>query len=181
MQKIPLSKIDPKCFVQKGFDERGCYGCSCDDSCCKFGADFDKAAFDLVVAHRSVVEPLVGRKVELCFKKQFSGDCEYLGGDAIKSVKGENGFCVFHNKEGKGCILYGLVSAKGLDRRIIPSICRLFPLSWGGGKLVVYDSYKGHIPADCNCLDPTNLTTKSIWETQKDEIEDIFAIDKVTK
>lgn len=176
--KIKISRISKKCYEQKGFDEKGCYGCKCKDSCCRFGADFDQEAYDLVLANRQVIEKNIGQKIETCFETRPSGDPEYLGKNSIRSKKNESGFCVFHAKSGKGCILYKLVlSGEIANRRIIPSICRLFPLTWNNGVLQVYDEQENStIPADCNCLEKSNNTTKNILETQKHELDDIFEL-----
>jgi len=174
--KIKISKISKKCYSQKGFDDRGCYGSSCGDSCCKYGADFDKAAYDLVMRHREAIEPLIDKNIEECFHPRFESDSEYLGGRAVRSLKDNSGFCVFHSKTGKGCVLYSLVNSGDVSKRIIPSICRLFPLSWGDGELVVCD--RGDMPDDCNCNELQNNTARILLETQKHEIEDIFDVDE---
>ncbi len=177
--KIKISEVSKRAISQKGFDEKGCFGCKCKDSCCRFGADFDKEAYDLVVLNKNLIEPLVNRKIEDCFEKKWSSDKEFLGNDSIRSVKNDQDFCIFHNTKGKGCMLYHLVNTQKIDRRMVPSICRLFPLSWNKRKLIVADEEKGSvIPDDCNCVDPENTTSKSIIETQKKEIEDIFEIEK---
>jgi len=78
----------------------------------------------------------------------------------------------------KGCVLYKLVEGGKAKRRIIPSICRLYPLSWGGGKIYFEDA----IEPDCRCLHRDNSSSKSIFETQIKEIKDIFKIsDKCKK
>lgn len=179
--KIKISKISSQCFQQKGFDERSCFGCGCNDSCCKFGADFDKESYDLVVAHRELIEPLIARRIEDCFDQCFSNDEEFLGANSIRSVIGETGFCSFHNRTGKGCVLYQLVYANGITRRILPSICKLFPLSWRKGELLYYteigDDNMPALPADCNCADAGNQTLRTILLTQANEINDLFEID----
>ncbi len=176
--KIKISKISKKCFLQKGFDDKGCYGCKCDDSCCKYGADFDQESFNLIIQNKDMLEKIIGKNINDCFEKTFSKDSEYLGNNSIRSIKGENGFCVFHNKKSKGCILYHLVQSGEIsNRKIIPSICRLFPLTWDNGKLKVYNEQENCIiPIDCNCIDPENVTKRNILETQKPEINDIFDI-----
>lgn len=180
--KIKITKISEKCFQQKGFDERGCYGCNCNDSCCRYGADFDKEAYELVLKNKDLIEPLIENKIENCFEKQFSNKPDFLGNNSIRSLRGSHGFCIFHNKIGKGCTLYKLVNEKGLSKRILPSICKLFPLSWEDGKLVHYTELKDdnmlNIPTDCNCLDIENKTDKTIFKTQKVEIDDIFELEE---
>lgn len=175
--KIKINTISDRCLKQKGFDERGCFDCACPDSCCKFGADFDAEAYELVIAHSSAIEPLIGRKVSDCFGKKWHHDPEYLGGKMIRSRKGPDGFCAFHNPSGKGCILYKLAMEKKAAKRIIPSICRVFPLTWDNGKLVVYDEHgNGAIPRACNCVEAANKTLKTVLHTRQEEFEDIFGL-----
>jgi hypothetical protein len=179
--KIPLTQISPNCHTQKGFDSRGCYNSNCQDLCCKcliedkFGADFDKESYELVIKHKDLIQPLVNRPIETCFDTKFSGDKHFRGNNSIRSLKGENDYCVFHKKDKKGCILYDLVLNSDIDLRIIPSICRLFPLTWDKHTLIVYNEQKdSFIPKDCNCSDSTNTTSKTLLETQKSAIADIF-------
>ena len=164
--KININKISNECNNQKGFDSIGCYGCNCDDSCCKYGADFDKSSYELVIKFRHLI------KMDNLFETDFTGDMEFLGNDSVRSLVSD-GYCVFHKQEGKGCILYEIVNQnKEIDRMIIPSICRLFPLTWNNGELNISDN----IPTDCNCLDIHNKTTKKILQTQKNELLNIMDI-----
>ena len=157
-----------------------CYGCKCNDSCCKYGADFDKKSYDLIKKHKILVEDRINININDCFDNVFSGDMEFIGGNSIRSLVGADGYCVFHNKNGKGCILYEIVNNnKHISKILIPSICRLFPLSWENVKLIVYTEQRDSIiPIDCNCLDINNKTTKNILETQKNELIDIIEIQR---
>jgi hypothetical protein len=76
--------------------------------------------------------------------------------------------------------LYQLVQSEKIkNKRIIPSICRLFPLTWDNKELKVYDEQQGCIiPTDCNCIESSNKTKDNIFETQKQEINDIFDINE---
>ncbi len=153
----------------------GCIGSNCSDACCKYGADFDRAAFELVFKHREQVESLTGLTVEHCFENEWSGEVDYLGGDSIRSKVGPSGYCVFHTPEGKGCILYKLVMTADVSRRVLPSVCRLYPLTWGGGELAVYnESGEDIIEPDCVCLNPDKSSSCNLLVTQKHEIDDIF-------
>jgi len=176
MAKIKISSISEQCHVQKGFGQDGCLGSNCDDACCRYGADFDRAAFDLVFSHRELVESLTEIKLEYCFEDEWSGYRDYLGGDSIRSNVGPGGYCVFHAPEGKGCVLYKLVFNHQVSRRILPSVCRLYPLTWDGGELAVYnESDDGDIiEPGCVCLDPDKSSASNLLVTQKHEIADIF-------
>ncbi len=175
--KIKISKVSKKCYLQKGFDGRGCYGCACCDVCCQYGADFDKVSYDLIVQNRDMLEPLLEQTIEQCFEDHFSNDPEFLGKNSIRSLTGANGFCAFHKKNGKGCILYELANENKVEKKIIPSICRMFPISWKNGKLIVYDEQENIcIPDTCNCSEIENITSQTIWDTQKNSIVEIFDI-----
>ncbi len=174
MDKIKISKIAEEVHALRGFDEQGCLGSPCGDICCEHGADVDREAFDLILKHKDKIEYLNNIKFEDFFEGEWSGDSDFLGGNSIRSKVGASGRCIFRVPDNKGCILFKLVMQEGLPRRIIPSICRLFPLTWDNGLLEYYD--KGNIPITCNCLEIENTTTKSVFETQQDAIEDIFEI-----
>ncbi len=183
MEKIKITEMSEKCRLQKGFGQGGCLGSSCDDACCRHGADFDKAAHDLVFKHRELVEASTGLASERCFEDEWSGEKDYLGGDSIRSLVSRSGYCAFHSPTGKGCVLYELVFEKGVNRRIVPSVCRLYPLTWGGGELSVYDEGEDgdDIEKNCVCLDPSMCSSKSIFATQAREIKDIFDLSAVEK
>lgn len=174
VKKIVIKKISKKVFTQKGFDERGCYGCDCKDLCCRHGCDVDFRCFEEIFKNRRIIEKALGKKLEDCFEKRIYNSREYLGGKVARSKKLETGFCAFHNKEGKGCVLYKLVSKKKISRVSVPSICRLFPISWGDDTLYLYNEEDGSIPKSCNIFEKQNKTKKSIFETQEKEIKDIF-------
>ena len=169
MKKIPLKDIDSEALSFRGIDGHGCIRTECDDECCKFGADVDKESYDLILKHRELIEEAIGVRIEKCFKKRWMDDSHYLGGNAVESRVGARGFCMFHAAEGKGCVLYKLVDEEDLPRRLIPSICRLYPLTWEDGVLIVADA----VHASCNCL-KKDAFAKSILATQWREVEDIF-------
>ncbi len=170
MKKIKIESIDPAVFSFRGFDHIGCHKSCCDDDCCVHGADFDKESYELVHKYKDVIEPMIGVKVEDCFTHSWEEDEDFLGGDATESVV-RNGFCAFHNPKGKGCVLYDLIENKGLPRRLVPSICRLYPLTWGGGELLLADDFY----PKCNCLHK-NSSNKNLIETEWEEIECIFEL-----
>jgi hypothetical protein len=169
MKKIPVDSIDEKVHGFRGIDKEGCFRTQCDDECCKYGADVDKESYDLIVENRDLIEKEIGVKIEACFKKKWLNDEYYLGGNARQTRVGENGFCMMHMPKGKGCALYKLVHEKNLPRRMIPSICRLYPLTWMEEKLYISDD----IHPTCNCMKKDGFS-ENILMTQKKEVEDIF-------
>ncbi len=172
MKKIHITGIDESVYLFRGIDKTGCFHTKCNDECCRHGADVDRESYDLIFKYREVIEKEIGCRLESCFKKRWLNDEHYLGGNAIESRVGVSGFCMFHAAEGKGCALYKLVREKDLPRRLIPSICRLYPLTWSARKLIVTDE----IYPSCNCM-KRDAFADSILTTQKREVEDIFRID----
>jgi len=187
MEKIKINKISAKAKKQKGFSEgpfAGCLNCPCGPdrtggACCKYGCDVDKESFDLIYKNRDLIEPVIERKFEDCFDNEWMKG-NYLGGSGVGSlVREEDGFCIFHKKGAKGCWLVDLVIRKGLPRRLIPTICRIYPLTWTdeGELILVDDGGEDEIEPGCDCNSVENKTDKNILETQKEELEDIFDIE----
>jgi hypothetical protein len=174
MNKIRITEISAEVYAHKGFDEQGCMGSPCRDICCEYGADVDKEAYDLIWEHREEIERISNARFEEFFEPDWSGDRDFLGGNSIRSKVGSAGCCIFRLPEQKGCILFKLAAEERLPRRIIPSICRLFPLTWNNEALEYYE--KENIPVTCNCLELRNRTERTVFETQQEAIEDIFEI-----
>ncbi len=174
--KITITDISDDVLKKKGFDHKGCYGCSCNDSCCRYGCEVDKESYDLIFQNRKIIEKSIGIKLEECFEKEWSDDDEYLGNNSV-DTKTFKGYCAFKLKDKKGCILFELVSKNKVSRRIIPSICRLYPLTWGNGKLTITDDREKH----CNYLQKDNKSKKTVLETQMEHVKDIFHIEGKAK
>ncbi|TFG63511.1 MAG: hypothetical protein E4H36_05415 [Spirochaetales bacterium] len=176
MNKIYIHTIPQQLNTRKGFSSRGCMGTSCEDSCCRFGCDVDRESYDLMHLHRLQLEKLTETSLEESFES-WSGDTEYLGSDSIRSRVGASGYCVFHNPLGKGCVLYMLARTGGVSKRIVPSICRLFPLTWQRGVLF-FSGERGEdvIPENCDCCLLAEDQRKTALETQAEEFFDICAL-----
>ncbi|HPS21029.1 MAG TPA: hypothetical protein PKY78_08595 [Candidatus Omnitrophota bacterium] len=175
MKKIKIKNISKECFTRKGFGVK-CSVSSCQDACCRYGADFDKESYEKVYENRQLVEVATGIDLDLCFENEWQGDKDYLGGDCILSKVMPSGYCAFHSPNGKGCVLYQIAEKHGVSRRLIPSICRLYPLTWSDeGELIVYDEDGDDIELDCVCTNPEMMSAQSLFETQKREIDDIIS------
>ena len=171
MDHIKIFRIAEEVFRHRGFDEMGCYGSSCHDSCCRYGCDVDKEAFDLITANRGGIEKEIGLRIEDCFEKEWTNDDDFLGDNSIRAIK-RGDYCAFHFSDRKGCVLFHLVFKEGLPKRMVPSICRLYPLSWDKGEIHMYS----HIESTCNCMQGNNKASKNIMETQQEQVRDIFEI-----
>lgn len=173
MNKIVITKIADEILSHKGFDQRGCYGCMCNDTCCASGADVDRETYDMIMAHRQAIEQVLQISLDVCFEKEWLGQTDFLGENAISTTI-RNGICALHLPNGRGCALFYLAMRDNLPRRLIPSTCRLYPLTWQNGELALFNG----IAPSCNCLDTENCGVKTLWETQQEAIEDILLIEQ---
>ncbi len=179
---IPIHTIDSSCHTQRGFDSRGCFGTNCHDACCQYGADVDLASYALIKQHASSIGEIVHSSFDAWFESSpVALSSDFLGGGSVRSRVGNDGYCVFHIPDGKGCALYQLAFS-GIDKEIVPSICRLYPLSWDDGVLRAAT----HLESTCNCVaDPGTLNSdefgprRSILETQIEDVKAIFQFDKL--
>ncbi len=182
MAKIPIKSVSEKLFNTPGFDERGCFGTDCEDLCCNGSCEVDKAAHDLMLEHRGKIEALTGVPLESCIDGDFVADPDYPGGAYAESARREDGYCRFHNPEGKGCVLYMLSFRQGLPKGIVPAICRLFPVTWHEGRLFHYDE-DGSVdeedltPKKCNICRKAPASCSHLFATQRDDIHEIFEVD----
>jgi hypothetical protein len=177
MNKIKINKIDKEVYKQPGFPTGpfdSCLHCHCGvnglgGTCCWEGADIDKEAYDLIIENKDELEKRIGQKISECFEKEWLEDTDFLGGKGI-ATKTKNNTCIFRVSPKRGCEIIKLVVEKKLPRRMIPSTCRIYPLTWDEGRLFVREIEPG-----CVCLNLDNKIKKSIFESQKSEIDDIFS------
>ena len=171
MNKIKIDKICKECLTQKGFDSRGCYATECNDACCRYGCDVDKASYDLLKKSKKLIKELTGVNFSKLFSGKLEIDEEYPGGSYIRSRKlKDTGYCIFHKVNKTGCILYELVAENKIPLQAIPLICRLYPIEWGDGELVL-----DHLEENsCNIFRKDNDCETTILETQKDTLDEYF-------
>ena len=177
MDKIPIRKVLKAVYRQKGFPLgpfNACLTCNCGKTesggaCCKKGVYVDRESYDLIITHKKYLEQKIGIKIEKCFDEEWSKDTEYLGKKGI-GTRVINGTCAFRARSGQGCEIVSIVLKNNLPKRMIPSACRLYPITWNKGRL-----FLEKIKKNCICIDKDNKTKKSIYESQKNEIDDIFS------
>lgn len=175
--RIPIKTVDLKIASHKGLFDEGCYGSQCQDECCGWGCDIDFATIKLIMKHRDKVEALTGAKVEDCFKTPLKVDDDYVGGAYRETaVRKSDKLCCFHLKGSKGCSLFYLWIKEKLPKRIVPTICRTYPVTWHRGKLFA------DLPLKKNCKakekTPKGVKVASLFETQKKELKALFDIPK---
>lgn len=179
MNKIPIKEISGELHTAKGFDSgpfSNCLACRCGEeaeggACCSLGVNLDKESYDYIFQYRHFIEPELGEPIENCFDKEWLDDTEFLGGQGI-STELKNDTCIFRTGKTPGCTIIGAVIRHNLPRRMIPSACRLYPITWSEGRMFLDDLRK-----NCVCGSDDNQTKRTIMESQKQEVEDIFELD----
>lgn len=171
MEKIEIEQVAEEIFSHRGFGDLGCYSSVCMDNCCRLGCDVDRESYELIWAHKGELDTMLGYDLGLCFEGEWSGQEDFLGRNSIASTV-INGTCAFHIRNGKGCVLWQKVLLANGPKRMIPSTCRLYPVTWNQGRMHLVEC----IEKECNCIDPQSSGPKNLWETQKEAIEDIFLI-----
>lgn len=175
VKKIKISYVDPEIKTQKGLFGCGCMDANCFDICCEYGCDVDMASLRLIYRYRRLIEPLIKAKIEDCFSTELKADDDYIGGAFRETaVREGDERCAFHLVGRKGCSLFYLWAKKGLPKRLVPTICRTYPITWHRGRLFVDRPLR----RACKCMEksPVGLTIPSLYETQKKEIRALFDI-----
>lgn len=176
-KKIPVKRIRSEVKTHNGLFGEGCIGSRCNDECCQWGCDVDLETLNLILRHRGIIEPLIGRMVEECFGTGLIHDDDYIGNAYRETVvRGEDGRCAFHLIGKRGCSLFYAWATRGVSKKIVPTICRIYPVTWHKGDLYV-DS---PLVDACKCLEKTDGATKipSLYETQGQEIAELFEFEE---
>jgi hypothetical protein len=176
VKKIRIRHVEKDTKVQKGLFGGGCLNAKCEDICCEYGCDVDLASLRLIFKHRRMIEPLIKARVEDCFSTELKADDDYCGGAFRETaVRESDERCAFHLVGKKGCSLFYLWAKKGLPKKILPTICRTYPITWHRGRLFVDRPLR----RSCKCMEkpPGDLTlVPSLYDTQKREIRALFDI-----
>lgn len=178
VKKIKITHIDPDIFVQKGLFDEDCFGSDCEDICCQYGCDVDRSSLKLIEKYRDRIEPLIKAKIEDCFSTPLKVDDDYIdGGWRETSVRESIDRCMFHFPNQKGYSLYYLHKIEGLPRKLVPTICKTYPVTWNRGALFVDRPLR----SSCKCLESAGgREVPSLYETQKKELELVFDIKATT-
>ena len=173
IKKIKITSVAAKAYSTNGLFDEGCYGSDCKDECCEYGCDVDVASLKLIEKNRALIEPLIKAKIEDCFSTPLKKDDDYVGGGYRESkVRKADSVCSFHLHDQRGCSLFYVWGKLGVSKRIVPTICRTYPITWHRGRLFVDEPLR----KSCKCMDktPTGVKVPSLMETQAKEIRILF-------
>lgn len=112
-------------------------GCGfCADACCTHGVDVSVVERDRILARADELVPLVGHPPDRWFVPALAPDPDFPGGMSTRTVV-VDGACVFHRREGRGCLLHAAQLAAGEDYHALkPMVSTLFPVTFGDGALL---------------------------------------------
>jgi hypothetical protein len=92
-----------------------------------------------MLAEAPAIERHTGVAVSDWFRGPAFADEDAPGG-TLRRTAVRDGYCVFHAPGGRGCMLHSYALATGRDYHALkPMVSTLFPVTFGGGALVVSD------------------------------------------
>jgi Fe-S-cluster containining protein len=145
------------------------------DACCQYGCDVDLTERDAILARADAIRPVLSAEVrDLPWFDESNPelDPDTPSGTVVRTAVHNEG-CLFLSHDKRGCAIHRASIEQGWDfRGTKPTICRLFPLTYGEGAIFVSDDYP-----DYSCAyEPTAPT---LYRVARDAIGDIFGEDLV--
>ena len=145
------------------------------DACCQYGCDVDLYERDAILARADVIKPVLAAEVrDLPWfdESHPEQDADVPSGTVVRTAVHKGG-CLFLSHDNRGCGIHRASLEQNWDiRGVKPTICRLFPLTYGEGLIGVCEDYH-----DYSCAyDPTAPT---LYQVGRDALADIFGADLV--
>ena len=133
-----IAAVDPAIFAHRYF--AACMSCTfCADGCCTHGVDVDARVMVEILAQADRIEAVVGIPRSEWFVGDAEADDEAPGG-ATRRTAVRDGYCVFHDPKGRGCLLHAYALSTGQDYHDLkPMVSTLFPVTFGEGALLLSD------------------------------------------
>jgi hypothetical protein len=124
-----LRAVDRRIFTLRYFQP--CLACGfCEDQCCRHGVDVDFENMQRLLAQGDDFENYVGVARDKWFEPEIVEDDEFPGRRHGRT-RTKDGYCVFHEKGGRGCKIHAWTLEKGLDHHSLkPVVSVLFPLTF---------------------------------------------------
>ena len=145
------------------------------DACCQYGCDVDLFERDKILARANAIRPLLVQAVQHAPWFDESApehDPDVPSGTVVRTAVHEDG-CLFLAHDRRGCAIHRAALEQGWDYRgVKPSICRLFPLTYGEGAIFVSDDYP-----DYSCAYEPDAPT--MYRVARTALGEIFGEDLV--
>jgi Fe-S-cluster containining protein len=145
------------------------------DACCQYGCDVDLTERDAILARAESIRPVLAEEVRSLPWFDESAperDPDTPSGTVVRTAVHKGG-CLFLAHDLRGCAIHRASIEQGWDfRGVKPTICRLFPLTYGDGAIMVSDDY-----VDYSCAYEPNAPT--LYRVAREALADIFGEDLV--
>lgn len=166
-----ILRVDPAIFRRRYFT--ACLDCGfCFDACCEHGVDVDEWHYRRIMQQADGLEAFTGIPRGAWFEERVEEDAQVPGG-ATRRTAVWDGWCVFLDREGRGCLLHRFAVRTGLDHRDLKSLVDcLFPLSFYDGVLCAAEDVAD---GTLVCLD----TGPTLYRGQREELRYYFGDDFV--
>jgi len=146
------------------------------DACCQYGCDVDLTERDAILAKADLIRPVLSKAVQdlpWFDESHPEQDPDTPSGTVVRTAVHEGG-CLFLSHDRRGCGIHRASLEQGWDfRGIKPTICRLFPLTYGEGLIGVCEDYH-----DYSCAYDDSAPT--LYQVARDALADIFGPELVT-
>jgi Fe-S-cluster containining protein len=145
------------------------------EACCQYGCDVDLTERDAILARADLIRPVLAESVRSLPWFDESApeqDPDTPSGTVVRTAVA-NGGCLFLSHDKRGCGIHRASIEQGWDfRGVKPTICRLFPLTYGEGLVGVCEDYH-----DYSCAYDDSAPT--LYQVARDTLADIFGADLV--
>ena len=140
------------------------------DACCQYGCDVDLTERDAILARADAIRPVLRAEVrDLPWFDESAPerDPDMPSGTVVRTAVHGDG-CLFLAHDRRGCAIHRAAVEQGWDfRGTKPMICRLFPLSFGEGAILVSDDYP-----DYSCAYDASAPT--LYRVARDTLGELF-------
>lgn len=140
------------------------------DACCQYGCDVDLTERDAILARADQIRSVLGAEVQdlpWFDESKPEQDPDTPSGTVVRTAVYKEG-CLFLTHDKRGCAIHRASIEQSWDfRGVKPTICRLFPLTYGEGAIFVSDDYP-----DYSCA--YDETAPTLYQIARDAIGDIF-------
>jgi Fe-S-cluster containining protein len=140
------------------------------DACCQYGCDVDLHERDAILARADLIRPVLRAEVQTLpwfDESNPEHDPDTPSGIVVRTTRYKGG-CIFLAHDRRGCAIHRSALEKDWDfRGTKPAVCRLFPLSYGDGQIVVSDDYP-----DYSCAYDDSAPT--LYRVARDALADLF-------
>lgn len=146
------------------------------DACCQYGCDVDLTERDAILARAEQIRPILAEEVRdrpWFDESHPEQDPDTPSGTVVRTAVFADG-CLFLSHDRRGCAIHRAAVEQDWDfRGVKPTICRLFPLTYGERMIAVCDDYH-----DYSCAYVDDAPT--LYRVAREALADIFGADLVT-